>query len=117
MEWLHVVGVVLIGLVLRLGVPVGVTALLVLWLRWLDARWQREADEQKARVLDRVISVTAMRPCWEVMNCPPERRMACPVFHNGNQPCWQVFRDPDGRLKEACLQCKVFREAPIPLAV
>jgi hypothetical protein len=29
-------------------------------------------------------------------------------------PCWQAKRQPNGYLKEDCLACPVFLEAPVP---
>jgi hypothetical protein len=59
---------VLVGLVLRLGVPLGLTALLGWWLKRLDARWQREAEAGQAA--QRIAASTT--PCWEVLGCPTE---------------------------------------------
>jgi len=30
-------------------------------------------------------------------------------------PCWQVYRAKDGRLLDACLGCKIFLGAPVPV--
>jgi hypothetical protein len=112
MEWIYAMLTVVIGLVLRFALPVGVTFLVVLWLRWLDDRWQKEADGLQTPNL-----VMAAVRCWEVMNCPPEKRATCPAYQNGSHPCWQVLRDKDGLLQQQCLDCKVFREAPVPVPV
>jgi hypothetical protein len=46
--------------------------------------------------------------------CSEEKRQNCPAFSQTGVPCWQVFRTKNGLLKEACLECEVFRQAPIP---
>lgn len=96
---------ILIGLLLRLGAPIGVMALLAWWLKRLDARWQREAEA--ARASRRLPA--AGPPCWDQRGCPPERRSVCPAFLRPEEPCWQHFRATDGQLRESCLVCQVFR--------
>jgi hypothetical protein len=111
MEWLTLT----LGGLLRLGIPLALTALAVWWLRRLDARWQREAEYtlQLTRA-----QLTTYRPCcWEVRNCPPERRATCAAFTQPGLPCWQVFRDSRGWLKDECLDCAVFQQTPAPAPV
>lgn len=105
---------VIIGFILRLGIPLALTAGLVRWLRQLDARWQLQAEQARR-------AWPAMRPstfaplCWEARGCSAERRTNCPAFVHPDVPCWQIFRNEHGHLKEACLECKVFRQAPVPV--
>lgn len=107
----------LTGSVFRIGVPLLLTVLLVLFLRSLDARWKEESSQLKPEGAGRQFWVeTSQTPCWDVHHCTPERRESCPAHAHQEVPCWQVFRSPDGPLKEACLDCAVFRNAPIPLA-
>ena len=115
MDGSDAVGVVIIGMLLRFGIPIGVTALVIWFFRRLDAHWQAEAEQQlhmraPVELIDRV-------PCWEQRNCPPERRNSCRAYAQTGIPCWQVFRDKDGRLREACFDCEVFRKAPVPITV
>lgn len=100
-------------ILLRLGLPLAATALMVWLLQQLDARWQAEAERQQ-RATPRVV---ARVPCWEIRQCPPESRATCPAYAQPDLPCWQVFRDRQGRLAEACLSCQVFRDAPVPVPV
>jgi len=46
---LEAIGVTLIGLVVRFGIPIVLTILIVMWLRRLDARWQLEANQTRPR--------------------------------------------------------------------
>ncbi|MCP4357284.1 MAG: hypothetical protein GY796_04615 [Chloroflexi bacterium] len=39
---------VLLGLLIRLGIPLSLTILLSLFLKWLDRRWQAEAEAEAA---------------------------------------------------------------------
>ena len=97
----------LLGLLLRLGIPITVTALVFALLHRLDKHWQKEALA--------LPFVPAGKPCWEIMGCPETKKMNCPALALPKTPCWQVFRTRDGVMKEACLGCNVFRQAPVPI--
>jgi hypothetical protein len=113
-EWLNALGAFLAGLLLRYGIPFALTGLLAWLLRQLDARWQAEAERERRRLSAVGADMRQVR-CWETLHCPPERRETCPAYAHPETPCWQVFRDRDGRLREACLSCDVFLEAPVLL--
>jgi hypothetical protein len=112
MDALNTFAVFLLGLVLRIGLPLGATALVIWLLRRLDAHWQAEAERQCARA---PAAVKPPVPCWVMNNCPAERRAVCPAFAHPEVPCWQYFRDGHGHLREACLLCRVFRSTPAPV--
>lgn len=97
---------IIIGVVLRIGIPAAVTALLFFLLRRLDNRWQKEAEA--------IPVISSQRPCWEIKGCSEEKRRNCPAFSRAGVPCWQVFRTKNGLLREECLGCDVFRLAPVP---
>ena len=113
MDGLTPVIVVLIGLLVRFGLPILGTVLVVWFFRRLDAHWQAEAERQLHMQAPRVLSDRV--PCWDQRNCPPELRNNCRAYLQQGIPCWQLYRDQDGRLKEACLSCDVFRKAPVPV--
>ena len=94
-----------VGLMLRLVIPIGITCVVIYFLRKLDDRWQAEASQQAAAV--------SKPECWKIKECPPEQRDYCIGF-SSPLPCWQAFRKPNGHLKEECLSCKVFRDARVP---
>ncbi|MCC6190959.1 MAG: hypothetical protein IT318_18210 [Anaerolineales bacterium] len=94
-----------LGLLLRFGLPVGVMVVSVLLLRRLDARWQ--ADGQR-----RALPPALAGPrCWEARGCA-ENGAGCVVRQHPDLPCWQQFRDRDGNLRPGCLVCQFFRSAP-----
>jgi hypothetical protein len=97
---------IILGVLLRIGIPVAVTALLFLLLRRLDKRWQKEAEA--------IPVIPSQQPCWETKGCSEEKRQNCPAFSKTGIPCWQVFRTKNGLMREDCLGCEVFRQAPIP---
>jgi hypothetical protein len=102
-----------LGLLLRIAIPAGLTVLLVSWLRRLDANWQAEAEQEvNASGVMRI----GNRGCWRIMGCSEEKRAGCKAYSHAELPCWQVYRNGDGELREQCLGCKVFREAPAPVA-
>jgi len=95
--------VILLGIAVRLIIPILVTVLAVYFLRKLDAAWQAEG---------RKVPTKAEKPaCWETMNCSPARQKDCPGY-NSPLPCWQARRTSSGYLREECLGCKVFLKAP-----
>jgi hypothetical protein len=91
------------GLLLRLAIPVTITAGLITLLRKLDARWQveaqlpvlvenRNAGRSKAVRLNRSKTASASSPL----------------------PCWQAYRLPNGYLREECLSCQSLWTHPCP---
>jgi len=110
MEWINSVLVVLAGLGLRLAIPIGITLLAVYVLHKVDVRWQEEAALLPAQV-----DVEKPR-CWDINACPAEKVKDCPV-PDSPEPCWQLHRQPNGYLAEACINCQVFHQAPIPAPI
>jgi hypothetical protein len=101
------------GILLRFGVPIALTALLAWALRRLDARWQLDAEHQRAA--QAAPAWKPSTPCWQVNQCSQEQRNKCPAFTDVNTPCWQHFRNGRGELPQKCLGCDIFRMAPVPL--
>ena len=99
--------VVLTGILLRIALPLLIMASLVYILRRLDARWQAEAMyHQKFETAE------GQKRCWEIKNCSAEQMSNCEATKT-DEPCWQAFRKKNGYLKDECLQCQVFRSAPV----
>ena len=95
---------ILTGLLVRLAIPIIVTAVLIYFLRKLDLRWQAEAQ----------LPVAVEKPkCWEIKGCTPEQMKNC-IAGKSSLPCWQVYRLPNGYLRDECISCEVFHQAPIP---
>ncbi len=106
MEAIYSVLAVLLGLILRVALPIALTILAVYFLHKLDARWQAEAErEMETQVKDDM-------PCWKDMGLPVEQiKLRASV---NDLPCWQTHRTTNGRLRESCLSCEVFLDAPVP---
>ncbi len=102
-----------VGVVIRFAIPIGLTLAAIWFFRKLDQRWKAEAEELTRM---QMAMATAKRiPCWEQKQCSPEKMKSCPVYAQKELPCWQVMRDENGNLKPGCLDCSVFRNAPLPL--
>ena len=108
---LNVLLAILLGLLIRFGVPLLLTGLAALALRRLDHHWQQQAEHRRPVPLGLGAAPAEVR-CWETADCPPEKRQACPAFAQPAVPCWQVFRQQTGLLMKSCLSCEVFLHAP-----
>jgi len=108
MEELRVLLAILIGIAARLAYPILITAIVVYFLRRLDARWQSEAQHPPVKV--------EKPACWEIKGCLPARSQECPG-RTSPLPCWQALRTPNGYLREECLGCAIFVKAPAPRPV
>jgi hypothetical protein len=102
---------VLLGLLLRFGVPLLLTGLAAWGLRRLDQHWKMQAEHIRPAPLGLGAAPAEVR-CWEQTDCPSEKREACPAYNQPSVPCWQVFRESGGELSAGCLRCDVFRHAP-----
>jgi len=105
----------IIGLLLRFGLPVGLTILLGWFLRRLDARWAAEAEKELVEDKARAALAPDIK-CWQIHNCPSRLRDACPAYAQPDSACFELFR-VNGRLKPACRDCRVARRAAAPLIV
>jgi hypothetical protein len=108
METITAILAVITGIVLRLAIPICITAIAIYFLQRLDTRWQTEAEEQL------LLPVVEKAKCWEINNCSAEMRATCAGYQS-EQPCWQTLREENGYLQERCLGCDVFKKAPIPI--
>lgn len=96
---------IVVGLLVRLAVPILGTVLLVYLLRKLDKHWQAEAELQQ-QILEKP-------ECWKINGSTPQQTEPREAT-TSDLPCWQVNRLPNGYLNEQCLSCEVFTEAPVP---
>ncbi len=94
-----------LGFLLRVGIPIIATALVLVVLYKLDQHWQKEALALPV--------VPSGKRCWDIKGCTEEMKKDCPAAAQPNIPCWHVFRTHEGVMKETCLECKVFRRAPM----
>ena len=105
METINYLVALLAGIVLRLGIPVLGTLLLIHLLRRLDERWQAQAQ---------ILSVQIPQPECSKIQRSLTGEQGDDVVRFPDLPCWQVRRLPNGYLHEECLSCEVFTDAPMP---
>ena len=108
---LNALYVILIGLLVRFGIPILFTGLVAWGLHRLDRRWQWQAEHARAAPLGLGAAPVEVR-CWEQTDCPVEKREVCAAYARPIIPCWQVFREETGYLTTSCLGCEVFLNAP-----
>ena len=99
------------GILLRLAIPIGITFGAANFLRRLDKKWRKEAD-QKLESLPSLVNIWLENPCWEVSNCEETRRETCDAYQQGNLPCWEVFQK-NGHLQKMCKNCAYIEDLPI----
>jgi len=102
--------VVVLGIVLRLGIPVVITIFLVFLMKKMDEHWQAEAESLPVYTPE---LKTGNLGCWEMKGCTEEMKSSCVAFAHPETPCWQVFLTDEGRLNEKCVGCGVFMQAPL----
>lgn len=113
--FLETAAIYLVGVLIRVGIPLLLTALVVWALRRLDARWQSDVKRTIVIKAKRSVTIQPLR-CWEVQDCAPSLRESCRAYKNSQIPCWQQFRNGNGELREMCLECEIFRNAPLTMA-
>lgn len=111
---LNAVLAVLVGMLIRFGLPILITAAIVWSLKRLDSRWQAEITERRERSMEGV-AVQKVK-CWDLHNCSEVQRKECVAFQNPSIPCWQHYRNGNGELRQECLECEIFRVTPITVA-
>ena len=72
-------------------------------IKWL--RCLRELIHNKKISIEGIKKLLDYAPCWEVKDCPDERRVVCTAFTNKSKPCWETTRC---RKDEDCSTCVVY---------
>jgi hypothetical protein len=104
-----------LGVLLRIGIPVGLTFLLANFLRGLDAKWRNEASQaQPGEAVLREMWLS--NPCWDEMNCEDSQCEKCPAYQQREKPCWEVFLH-NGRLNSKCQECEYRKELLLPIRI
>ena len=122
MDWLAQAAVIAALFVLRLGIPLVIMLAVTYFLRRLDARWQAEAEQSRAKESEQarndaipqtlpelvLVNVPPTQPCWVYKQCPEARRIGCPAFQTPDLPCWLARYRAEGRIPEKCYLCELF---------
>ncbi|HAS54745.1 MAG TPA: MerR family transcriptional regulator [Nitrospiraceae bacterium] len=72
-------------------------------IKWL--RCIRELIHSKKISIEGIKKLLDYAPCWEIKDCPDDRRQSCTAFTDKGKPCWELTRcQRDG----GCDTCVVF---------
>ena len=102
--------VFLLGLGIRIGIPLALT----LGLGYLVRRWlqlpspEAVGNEKSRRVVNWARARNDVLHCWDIRKCPVEIRNACPAYVQPELPCWQAVLEAEGRLRPGCLTCNLY---------
>ncbi len=105
---------IILGFIIRLAVPLGITVGLAWLLQRLDTRWRAEGLQQPLTAKGVRIPLHLAR-CWDINNCAPTQRNACPAHQNPNMECWDVMR-VNGHIQDACRRCRFRKQKVAALA-
>jgi hypothetical protein len=114
MEELQITAAVIAGILLRFGIPLGLTILLARFLRQLDSRWREEAEQkaiesQLQQQRQTILNLWLDQPCYSINNCTAQQKSICRAFSQTEKPCWEVKRS-NGSLAPECLDCNYRQE-------
>jgi len=110
MNELTTTAAVLLGILIRFGIPIAITFGLSYLLRRLDEHWRAEAEEEAARAKYKAQQAALhqlwiQQPCWEIKNCSRDVRDQCLAYQEKEIPCWETFR-ANGNLNARCQKCE-----------
>jgi hypothetical protein len=113
-EFLVTLSMVL-GILLRIGVPFGATFLLARFLKGLDEKWREEAELAHPR--ETILhEIWLNNPCWAIAGCEKEQCETCPAFQQTEKSCWEIYRENKG-LNGKCQECEYRKELLIPMRI
>ncbi len=52
-----------------------------------------------------------LSPCWEIKNCPEEKRNSCSAYVDRTRPCWERANTACAKAKKHCENCEVYVSA------
>ena len=107
----------IVGILLRIAVPIAITFLLGAFLKRLDAKWRAEGLQTQAQ--QSAVPAAQATPqfslaCWEYNQCTPEKMEKCPAYAQNDKPCWEVYRS-NGNLNKPCQTCEYRRLVTAPV--
>lgn len=102
---------IVLGIGLRLGIPLLITIVIVVFLKRLDHHWQAEAKHLAVPTAESAVENPG---CWDIKGCSAAMMKECAAYAQPDIPCWQVFKVGEGKIQEKCLDCEVFTHTPEP---
>ena len=107
--------VILVMFILRIAIPVALT---IAAGRWLEKRLRPPATAeqneaaQTIRAFNRSDKIIYLH-CWDLKRCDPRAREQCPAFQHSDLPCWLALQLDNGKIREACLSCAMYKPQAI----
>lgn len=76
-------------------------------IKWL--RCLRELIHVKKISIEGIKKLLEYASCWEITDCPEERRINCTAYRERNKPCWELNRMICGQESgRSCFECIVY---------
>lgn len=69
----------------------------------------RELVNEQGYDLEEITRLISLPACWQLRNCPEERRAECPVAASPGKQCWEMAKR-QGSLSN-CQTCQIYRIA------
>ncbi len=74
-------------------------------IKWLKCL--RELIHVKKISIEGIKKLLEYAPCWEITDCPEERRQQCSAYIDKSKPCWELNRQicnrESGKICEDCI--------------
>lgn len=102
--------IILLLILLRIGLPLGLTLLVG---RWLERKLRLPTDEERPHVGTRLVrSDRSMRVnplhCWDIAHCTPTERAQCAAYRRPDLPCWLAIQVEGSKVRQECFTCELY---------
>jgi MerR family transcriptional regulator, heat shock protein HspR len=85
-----------------------------------NQRLYSESDVERLRcirtaITEHKISIEGIRhmhsmiPCWQLIQCPMEQRVACPAYYSPEAGCWTYKHQENACEGKDCRDCRVYQ--------
>jgi len=69
----------------------------------------RKAVNEERVGIEGVRRVLALIPCWAIVGCPQEERVACRAYTEASAPCWTFKHESNICATRDCRACDVYK--------
>jgi MerR family transcriptional regulator/heat shock protein HspR len=70
---------------------------------------RRAINEEKISI-EGIRRILALLPCWSIVQCPEQERMACEGYNSHTGPCWSMNHLQGWCAGKECRECAVYRD-------
>ena len=71
----------------------------------------RKAITEEKISIQGIRRMQSLVPCWQIVQCPPDQRAACPAFKEHEAGCWIYRHEDNACAVRDCRECSVYRMA------